>query len=311
MDYNENRRPDPFMTWFRQQDSKGFFQSDYERVLAILIDARFDQRTTAEKALQNTITVVRYGALKKLVKSEELSLLVPKANVTAEKWTKLFCDALPAMNELSARVVAQEHWNSTDLLDLMRGELHVPYLGIKTARLAVRWIHELVPRIKIKMSTYRIPIDSLVYRVCARLGIIDPTIDKYSGEGSPADEKIQRFVESILPDRPWLLDEALWSTGRQPSKGGHCYPSQPNCNGCLFDKTCEKNLLDVDPAKMGIQLSTALRRSKSSCTKKMITEKQAAFARFVNELKQEGIKGKEYRDKIRRWQIESEDSSAS
>ena len=62
--YSENRAPDPFMIWYRQRDSEGLFGNDFERVLAILIDARFDQRTTAENALENTIEVVRQGALR-------------------------------------------------------------------------------------------------------------------------------------------------------------------------------------------------------------------------------------------------------
>jgi len=62
--YAENRVPDPFMIWFRQRNSKGFFADDFERVLTILIDARFDQRTTAENALENTVAVVKQGVLK-------------------------------------------------------------------------------------------------------------------------------------------------------------------------------------------------------------------------------------------------------
>lgn len=47
IDYTKHRTPDPFMNWFRQKDSEGFFADDFERALAIFIDARFDQRTTA------------------------------------------------------------------------------------------------------------------------------------------------------------------------------------------------------------------------------------------------------------------------
>lgn len=94
VDYTGNRAPDPFMSWFRRKDSEGFFTDDFEKTLVILIDARFDQRTTADKALQNTVTVVKLGALKRLLSREELPLLIPRQNVTAEKWTDEYARAL-------------------------------------------------------------------------------------------------------------------------------------------------------------------------------------------------------------------------
>jgi len=245
--YNENRAPDPFMIWFRRKDEEGFFVDDFERCLAILIDARFDQRTTAENALQNTIAVVDRGALKRLVMRNEVPQLIPRQNVTAERWTNLFCESLPQLRELSTEIVTQKEWDAAELLEFMRNEFRVPYLGTKTSRLAVRWLHELVPSLKIDMLTYKIPIDSLVYRVMCRLGIIDPDSDKYSDENSPADVIIQAFVSEVSPDKPWLLDEPLWSTGRQPDKGGHCFPKYPNCKGCLFESVCQRKFLDIDP----------------------------------------------------------------
>lgn len=300
--YSRNRAPDPFMTWFRERDSEGFFKNDYERVLVILIDARFDQRTTAEKALENTVTVVEHGALKKPLAMTELQLLIPRQNVSAANWTKLFCDALPAMNSLSTRIVSQRVWDSAELLDLMRDEFHVPYLGTKTARLAVRWLHELVSAVTIRMSTFKIPVDSLVFRVCSRLGIIDPSVDEYSGEGSIADEKIQRFAVRAFPDKPWLLDEPLWSTGRRADRGGHCFPRAPNCSECLFERICQKRFIDVDPGKL--QVFTGRPDARQIQVKSKITDQQSAFAKFVDELKQRGIRGQAYREQIMRWEIE-------
>lgn len=34
----------------------------------------------------------------------------------------------------------------------------------KTSRLAVRWLHELVPRLSIEMSDFKVPVDILVAR---------------------------------------------------------------------------------------------------------------------------------------------------
>ena len=305
--YDENRAPDPFMIWFRQKDTEGFFESDFERVLTILIVSRFDQRTTAENALENAVGVIRKGALKKLLTTSNVPSLIPRQNVTAEQWADLFCSSLPKLRALSTQIVTQKDWDAAELLESMRNEFRVPYLGTKTARLAVRWLHELVPGIKIGMSTYKIPIDSLVYRVWSRLGIIDPNIDKYSGENSPADLKIQAFVAIVSPEKPWLLDEPLWSTGRQPNRGGHCYPTNPKCVGCLFEDICQKRFLDFDPSLLETDLSTTERQPKSLPKKTGITRRQAEFAKFVEALKQKGITGEEYREKVRQWQREHQD----
>jgi hypothetical protein len=302
--YNENRAPDPFMKWFRQRDSERFFANDFQRVLAILIDARFDQRTTAENALENTIAVVNRGALERLVTKNEIPLLVPRQNVTAEKWTDLFCSSLSKLHLLSTRIIAQKEWDALQLLGVMENEFRVPYLGTKTARLAVRWLHELVSGIKIDMFTYKIPIDSLVYRVWSRLGIIDPHVDKYSGENSPADVKVQAFVSKVFPQKPWLLDEPLWSTGRQPDKGGHCFPKNPNCNGCLFEGICPRKVLDADPSSLGMETSNTERQPTHKPKQPEVTSEQAEFAKYVEELKQKGIKGEKYREKITIWQRE-------
>jgi hypothetical protein len=138
IDYDENRAPDPFMIWFRERDAGGFFPSDHERVLIILIDARFDQRTTAENALENTTRVIRLGALQKLLTTSEIPSLIPRENVTAEQWADLFCKSLPKLRVLSAQIVTQRNWEAAVLLNSMRNEFKVPYLGTKTARLAVR-----------------------------------------------------------------------------------------------------------------------------------------------------------------------------
>jgi|GEM_PF-4143226 len=310
VDYTKNRTPDPFMTWFRRQDSQRFFIDDHERVLAILIDARFDQRTTADKALQNTITVVKLGALKRPLAREELSLLIPRQNVTAAKWTDLFYLSLPKLHELAKQIVQRREWDAATLIDFMlhdsKGKRRVPYFGIKTVRLATRWLHELTPILKIEMTSYKIPVDSLIYRVSCRLGIVDPNRDRYFGEDSPADLKIQSFVKKMFPDRPYILDEPLWSTGRRAVDGGHCFPKNPNCNGCLFESICPKNFADIDPGKLAIDtdLTSIPHKRVPTPQEKAIRQRQARFAKLVEELKQKGIKGREYRQKIMQWHRE-------
>ena len=306
INYTENRAPDPFMIWFRQQDSEGFFSNDCERVLVILIDARFDQRTTADKALQNTITVVKVGALKRSLTREELPLLIPRQNVTAKKWAGLFYTSLPKLHGLAKQIVERREWDAANLINFMlydsKGKRRVPYFGIKTVRLATRWLHELVPTLRIDMRSYKIPVDSLIYRVSCRLGIIDPKTDKYFGEDSPADLKIQAFVKQIFPDKPYILDEPLWSTGRRAIDGGHCFPQNPNCNGCLFESICPRNYVKINPAKLDMDAALTSQFKRVPTPKeKVVIERQAKFAKFVEKLKQEGIRGEEYRTKIMQW----------
>jgi len=307
IDYTRNRAPDPFIIWFRRKDSEGCFADDFERVLVILIDARFDQRTTADKALNNTISVVNLGALKRSLRKEELPLLIPRQNVTAEKWTNLFHLSLPKLHDLAKQILDRREWDATHLIDFMQWDpghqRRVPWFGVKTVRLAVRWLYELVSVLRIDMITYKIPVDSLIYRVSCRLGIIDPHEDKYFGEDSPADLKIQSFVKELFPKKPYIMDEPLWSTGRRAINGGHCFPQNPNCYGCIFGSICPKKFLDIDPEKLGIdtKISSVRRKRVPTVKEEAISDRQARFANFVEELKQQEIKGKEYREKIMQW----------
>ena len=218
--------------------------------------------------------------------------------------------SLLRLRELATCIVAQQEWDAAKLLDLMMHKFKVPYLGVKTSRLAVRWLHELVSNLRIDMTTYKIPVDALVYRVACRLGIINPSIDKYFGEDSPADLKIQSFVRQVFPDKPWLLDEPLWSTGRRVVNGGHCFPQHPDHSGCLFESVCQKRFLDVDPAQLGMETSLENRYSPRrrehipSSEERALKERQAQFAKFVEELKQKRITGEKYREMIMQWSRE-------
>jgi len=167
-------------------------------------------------------------------------------------------------------------------------------------------MHELVSDLEIDMANFRIPIDSLVYRVSSRLGIIDPRIDKYYGENSPADLKIQSFVKRIAPEEPYILDEPLWSTGRMKRDGGHCFPTGPECKGCIFENVCQKKFLDVEPETLGMLASkTSVKRKRTpTVEEKRVADRQMKFAEFVEELKRHGVTGKEYRERVMQWQNE-------
>lgn len=311
--YNEKRKPDPFMRWFREKEVQRFFADDKEKVLTILIDARFDQMTTAEKALANTKTVFQEECLKGIVTEATFPVLIPPQYFTPEEWTKSFILALPRLQAISSRIVAKKTWKANELCDLMLNEIKAPYLGVKTTRLAIRWLYELLPVLNIDMASYEIPIDRLVYRVSCRLGLIDPNSDKYSGQGSDADVKIQTLVQWLLPGKQWIFDEPLWSTGRKPSNEGHCYPKKPSCGGCIFEKICPRKFPDSDPAELGMEAGLPRIRpsvAPVSCEspKRVITEEQAEFSKFVEGLQQKGITGEEWREKMNQWKREHPES---
>jgi hypothetical protein len=296
--YNEHRIADPFMTWFRARDPAGAFSSVFEKVLIVLIDARFDQQTRAEHALDNTKRVFRAGALKRVIERDEVPLMIPRQRMTTDRWTDLFYTSQRRLRRLANRIVEQPRWSASALLACMLSrDYKVPYLGLKTSRLAVRWLHELVPELDIDMSDFMVPVDVLVYRVASRLGIIDPHVDTYAGADSPADRKIQSFAKVLFPHNPWYLDEPLWSTGRQPAQGGHCYPTAPHCHGCLFDDVCLKQSTDLDPSTIGMDSTPPTRTRRGSEP----TDRQKLFAVFVQELKDQGIRGETYRHRIKEW----------
>jgi hypothetical protein len=307
--YNNKRQPDPFMQWFRQQEFEGYFQDTSERVLAVLIDARFDQVTTADQALENTIAVVKCGALRKTLRRQDIPLLTGTQYDNPETWTTEFIAALPQLRQLAIKITSQKQWAASWLLDYMLHEGKAPNLGVKTSRLAVRWLHELVSAIKIDMTNYKIPIDRLVYRVTSRLGIIDPSIDKYYGDDSPGDTKIQTFVRKAFPTNFWIVDEPLWSTGRKRQDRGHCYPKDPFCDGCMFQKICHHKFTEFDPAKVGMEIGTksAIHKSTQSICgveDQKITKQQAEFREFIEHLKQRDIHGEEYRQQVAQWNRE-------
>jgi hypothetical protein len=172
-----------------------------------------------------------------------------------QKWSELFCRSLPMLQGLSGTIADTRTWGAMELLQRIEKE-KVPFFGPKTARLAVRWLAELVPEIHVDMKDAEVPIDFLVYRVASRLAIINPRTDKYWGPGSLAHQKIQEFARHLSPDNPSLLDEPLWMMGRRSKDGGFYFPINPACEqGCIFKDFCSKHHLEQDPSQIGYQQS--------------------------------------------------------
>jgi endonuclease III len=248
--YYESRY-DPFMTWFQQIRRDKGFQNDFHAIITVLINARFDQGTTAEKALMNTRRVYEI-ALRKDILLREIPPLEGRARVTKEQWRILFHKAIPHLHAVAETILTQKRWEAPKLQRVVE---QIPWMGPKTGRLAVRWLHELIPDIiSINMVSALVPIDTLLYRVAARLGILNPFKDRYSGKNSIADQKIQRFAKMAFPKYPVKIDEPMWRMGRSPRKGGHCYPTNPSCHGCLFEGFCPRLYKDFDPSAKGYAL---------------------------------------------------------
>ncbi len=65
------------------------------------------------------------------------------------------------------------------------------------------------------------------------------------------DLKIQAFAKEAFPQDPSQIEAPMAWMGRNVA-GGHCLPSQPQCEGCLFDKFCPKLYLQFDPSGKGM-----------------------------------------------------------
>ena len=217
-----------------------------------LVDARFDQATTAENALENTIRIFDAG----LIRAEpaeigEVPSLIPVGDDSTEKWTEKFYFSHGALIEVSKVILQRQEWDAEKLTKYIQ---KVPYLGPKTSRLAVRWLDEIVEELNIDMTNYHVPIDRNIYRVTSRLGIIDPQKDKYwiGYSGGRADELIQQFARTAFPNNPGLIDEPIWCEGRSWKDGGHCNSKMPVHDGCLFEGICPKLCCDYDPVNIGM-----------------------------------------------------------
>lgn len=241
--YYKDRPEDPFMEWFRGTRSEGGFVDDHHAIATILAQARFDQLTWSHTAVENTKMIYPLLAKSKL-SLEEVPTLKSIQYRKPEDWRRLFYEAYPYLWSTAEAILDRKEWAAPELEDLIAG---VPEMDAKTSRVAVKLLLELVPDIvSIDVQEARVPIDRLVYRVACRLGIVDPETDAL---GSPmADRKIQEFAKLAFPEEPLRIDELMWSVGRSRGYGGYCYPTDPQCEGCLFGAFCPKLYRDRDPS---------------------------------------------------------------
>jgi hypothetical protein len=120
--------------------------------------------------------------------------------------------------------------------------------------MAIRWINELIPDVvEIDLSNAPITIGEGLYRVAARLGIVDPHLDYYQGRNSIADTKIRSFAIAAFPHNPVKVEKPMNWMGGGEERGGHCFPIQPWCDGCLFKTFCPRLYLDFNPSEKGMR----------------------------------------------------------
>jgi len=241
--YYQSRPEDPFTEWFRDKRSEGGFVDNVHMIATILGEARFEQVTRSQAALENTKMVYPLLAKSKL-SLEEVPRLKSRRWVKPEKWRRLFFEAYPSLRSTAEAILDKKNWVAIELDELIDG---IPGMGPKTCRVATKLLRDLVPDIvSIDVQEARVPIDSLVYRVASRLGVVDPKTDKL---GTPsADRKIQEFAKLASPAEPLRIDEPMWSVGRSRGYGGYCYSTDPQCQGCLFESFCPKLYGDRDPS---------------------------------------------------------------
>ena len=105
-EYYKRPRPDPFLEWLEEQEKAGVLQNAFEKVLIVLVDARFDQATKAENALENTKRVLGAGLIRREpAKMNEVPDLIPVADTTSKKWTENFFLAHGAMVSLAQDII--------------------------------------------------------------------------------------------------------------------------------------------------------------------------------------------------------------
>jgi hypothetical protein len=147
-------------------------------------------------------------------------------------------------------ILKRDEWNALDLERLIRV---IPHMSDKNSRLSTRWMHELISDVvKIDFSNTPINIGESLYRVASRLGVVNPHFDYYQGRDSIGDIKIQSFAKSTFPQSPFKIEDPMAWVGRK-EEGGHCFPTQPRCEGCLFETFCPKLYVQFNPSGKGMR----------------------------------------------------------
>jgi len=240
---------DVFSDWFEDCRRKGELRDSLHALLILLVHSRFDQGNQSKNPLENTQKVFQ------LIVQPNLPLdLMPPIEGTSfasgEVWGDLLQRALPKVHQIGNAVLERKKWRAVDLERLIRV---IPHMGHQNSRMAIRWITELIPDlVEVDLSDTPVAVGEGLYRVAVRLGIVDPRLDSYQGKNSIGDAKIQSFAITAFPHHPLRIEKPMEWTGGGEEQGGHCFPIQPWCEGCLFKTFCPRLYLDFNPSEKGV-----------------------------------------------------------
>ncbi|MEW6376048.1 MAG: hypothetical protein AB1502_09720 [Thermodesulfobacteriota bacterium] len=245
---------DMFSMWFDAQQKEEGFANPLHSLLTILIHARFDQgpdqMNHSGKALENTQRAFRL-IIQTNLSLEEIPPLEGTPFFSGESWRDLFRRAIPRLQQIANNIIEKKKWNAPDLERLVRV---IPHMSNRNSRKAIRWINELIPDVvEIDFSNTPLLIGESLYRVASRLGVVDPHFDHYQGRNSMGDLKIQSFAKATFPQDPVKVEEPMIWVGMKEEEGGHCFPTQPQCEGCLFETFCSRLFLHFNPSVKGMR----------------------------------------------------------
>ena len=241
---------DIFSIWFNECRERGEFRNSFHALLTLLVHSRFDQGNESIKVLENTQRVFRLIVPTNLP-PDEIPLLEETPFASGEVWRDLFHRALPKVQQIGNAVLEKDKWNAFDLERLIQV---IPHMGHQNSRKAVQWISELISDVvEVDFSDTPVAIGEGLYRVASRLGIVDPHLDYYQGRNSMGDIKIQSFSKTAFPQNPIKIEEPMAWMGKEEERGGHCFPVQPWCEGCLFETFCPRLHVDFNPSEKGMR----------------------------------------------------------
>ena len=245
--------PDHFAEWMETQEREEGVQGTLRCLVTLLVHTRFDQMTKPEKALENTRKVTHL-VLQPNVSLEEIPSLEGTRHFSGDHWKLLFNRALPRIQSIAQEMVVKKQWNARELEQLIQ---IIPHMSPETSRRAVRWVQRFrIEGIEIDFSNASILLGRALYRVAARLGVVDPQFDYCEGPNSMGDVKIQAFARAAFPEDPLRVEEPMnWLGMGTPEDGGACTPTTPRCEGCLFSNFCPKRYLHLDPSEKGMRTS--------------------------------------------------------
>jgi hypothetical protein len=241
---------DIFLIWFEEYRKEGEFKNSLHTLLTILVHSRFDQRDQSIKALENTKRVFRLMTHPNLF-LEDIPPLEGTPFLSGDVWRDLFHRAIPKIQQIGNAILERRKWTALDLGQIIQV---IPHMGHQNSRKAIQWINRLIPDVvEVDLSDAFISVGESLYRVASRLGIVDPYFDYYQDRHSPGDVKIQSFARMAFRRNPMKSEEPMAGMGREGEQGGHCFTTQPQCEGCLFEAFCPRLYIHFDPSRKGMR----------------------------------------------------------